>query len=395
MTRVLHLLCQRPGRTGSGIYLQAMIDCCRRAGIQQAAVVGLPAGAPHGLEGLPVHEVHFESPGLPFPVVGMSDVMPYRSTRWRDLSEVELDRYRAAFGSVLRRAARELQPGVVHSHHLWLVTALARELFPELRVVASCHGTGLRQLELVPRLASLVEPFVSRLDAVFALTADQRDQVVERFGLASERVVVTGAGFRRGLFRRAPSRVRRRVIYAGKLSRAKGVPWLLEAVRGLELELWLAGGGEGEERLEVEALAAEVKAKLLGTLSQEELAEVLAHADLFVLPSFYEGLPLVLMEALASGCRVVVNALPGVVSWLPGELVDSGWVELVDLPPLTGPDRPDPRGLPGYVHRLRAAISHQLARDELDFSVVEPVLGANTWDGVFERIKPHYFSGLG
>lgn len=390
MTRVLHLLGQRPGRTGSGIYLEAMIDCCRRAGFPQAAVVGVPAGAATQLEGLPVHEVHFQSPELPFPVVGMSDVMPYPSTRWRDLSRSDLGRYRRAFERVLRRAVAELQPDVIHSHHLWVVTALARELFPELRVVASCHGTGLRQLELVPALAQeLVDP-MARLDGVFALTADQRDQVVRRFGLSGERVVVSGGGFRRALFRRAPRRVPRRVVYAGKLSRAKGVPWLLEAVRGLDLELWLAGGGEGPERDEVERLARDVGARLLGALPQEELAEVLAHAGLFVLPSFYEGLPLVLMEALASGCRVVVNRLPGVVSWLPDELVESGWVELVDLPPLTGPDEPDPRGLPAYVHRLRGAISHQLARPEPDFASVEPVLQANTWDGVFERLRPFY-----
>ncbi|MDZ7663922.1 MAG: glycosyltransferase [Desulfotignum sp.] len=47
------------------------------------------------------------------------------------------------------------------------------------------------------------------------------------------------------------------------------------------------------------------KAIYHGPLSHDDLGDLLRHAHVFVLPSFYEGLPLVLMEALACGCRLV------------------------------------------------------------------------------------------
>ena len=77
-----------------------------------------------------------------------------------------------------------------------------------------------------------------------------------------------------------------------------------------------------------------------GQLSQPELAEVARRSTVCVLPSFYEGLPLVLVEALACGCRLVATELPGIVEELAPRLGDA--LTMVELPSLeTG--RPTPR----------------------------------------------------
>jgi glycosyltransferase involved in cell wall biosynthesis len=59
--------------------------------------------------------------------------------------------------------------------------------------------------------------------------------------------------------------------------------------------------------------------RFLGYRSQSEVRDELRDADIFVLPSFAEGVPVVLMEALASGVPVVATAIAGV-----GELVEDG-----------------------------------------------------------------------
>ena len=99
--RVLHLLSQRPGRTGSGITLDALVRQAAAAGWEQQVVVGTPEDDPTpdvgGLTPAAIHPLRFGSESLPFALPGMSDVMPYPSSRWCDLSEAQLDAYRRAW----------------------------------------------------------------------------------------------------------------------------------------------------------------------------------------------------------------------------------------------------------------------------------------------------------
>jgi glycosyltransferase involved in cell wall biosynthesis len=130
----------------------------------------------------------------------------------------------------------------------------------------------------------------------------------------------------------------------------------------------IAGSGRGEEPeiIRKKALRFQDIIEFLGPKPQEELAEIFRESDVFVLPSFYEGLPLVVLEAIACGCRVVVTELPGIQCWLPDELVKEGIVEIVPLPTLIGPDVPDPSDLPPFMHNLVTAINKQLVYQSID-----------------------------
>lgn len=56
--------------------------------------------------------------------------------------------------------------------------------------------------------------------------------------------------------------------------------------------------------------------EFLGKLPQPELAKEYQRSDIFVLPSFFDGLPLTVIEAIACGDKVVVTDLPGIQDWL-------------------------------------------------------------------------------
>lgn len=318
---------------------------------------------------------------LPFGQVGMSDVMPYPSRTWSSLSQDELELYASIFQNRLAEAVSDFQPDVLHCHHLWLMTALARKMFSELRVVASCHGTDLRQLALAPQVAPRVLPWLKELDAAFALHAPQANEMIQRLSLSPQRVHVVGSGFAHERFQPPTERLPGppRLLYVGKLSRAKGVPWLLEAVEGLPVELTLVGGGDGSEADEIRARAG---SRAVGVLSVEKLVRAFQRADVFVLPSFSEGLPLVLLEALACGCRAVITDLPGLPEFPPE------WVRLVPLPRLIGPDTPVETDLPEFVAILRAAIQAQCARPRSLGRA--PGVAAWSWRAVFHSISRHY-----
>ena len=109
--------------------------------------------------------------------------------------------------------------------------------------------------------------------------------------------------------------------------------------------LTLAGGyGDQAEYDAIRALAAEAPCPVLfpGKLSQAELAREMNESDVFVLPSFYEGLPLVLIEAMACGLNCVCTDLPGIRPWLDARLPGHG-VVFVAPPAMHNQDEPEPK----------------------------------------------------
>ena len=116
-----------------------------------------------------------------------------------------------------------------------------------------------------------------------------------------------------------------RLLFVGRLAGVKGLPVLLEAFAGLPDRYHLEVIGDGSEREQLQRQAASLpgdageRVAFRGYRSQDEVAEALGRTDAFVLPSFAEGVPVVLMEALASGVPAVATAVAGV-----GELVVHG-----------------------------------------------------------------------
>ena len=116
------------------------------------------------------------------------------------------------------------------------------------------------------------------------------------------------------------------VLCVGRMCPSKGQAVLIEATRilrarGVDLQVVLLGGGE-----DLDAIRNMVKSKGLGTIVQVEgpvghsrVKESLAECDLFVLPSFAEGIPVALMEAMASGVPVMSTNIMGIP-----ELIEHG-----------------------------------------------------------------------
>jgi glycosyltransferase involved in cell wall biosynthesis len=401
--RILHLLSQRPDATGSGIYVQAMLREARAKGHHNFLVAGIDpegCGLPADIGDDACSFVEFNGADLPFPIVGMSDVMPYPSRRFKDLTPEELSRYHRCFEGRIQNAVDRFRPDILHSHHLWLMTALIRRLVPDLPLVTSCHGTDLRQFEKCPHLQEWVRPAIRQLDAVLALSRIQREEILAMHGLSPERIWVTGAGFRGDLFRmldHKPPPPPVQLIYAGKLCRAKGLPSLLRAlaaVRDLPWHLILAGGGSGPEKEECLQLIHSLgdRARYLGSVPQPALALAMQNAHVFILPSFFEGLPLVLLEAMACGCRVIATEVPGVRELFETDF--SPWVQTLPTPPLRQVDQP----LPGTGKAFEDHLS-SLLRIQIQAVLDEPAIPADeirrflepfTWARVFARIERVY-----
>ena len=110
-----------------------------------------------------------------------------------------------------------------------------------------------------------------------------------------------------------------RLLFIGRLAAVKGLPVLFAALamarrQRPDLHLTLIGDGPERRALEDEArdLGLSQATRFVGYQSQDAVARALCDADLLVLPSFAEGVPVVLMEAMAARLPVVATRIAGV-----------------------------------------------------------------------------------
>lgn len=113
-----------------------------------------------------------------------------------------------------------------------------------------------------------------------------------------------------------------RLVCVGRLCEQKGQLLLIEAARrladqGQDFELVLAG--DGEMRPQIEALVArhrlQAQVRITGWISSAQVREEILAARALVLPSFAEGLPVVIMEAMALRRPVLTTYVPAFPSW--------------------------------------------------------------------------------
>ena len=116
------------------------------------------------------------------------------------------------------------------------------------------------------------------------------------------------------------------LLYVGRLASVKGLPILFQSLQQLKStneDFTLTLIGDGSERSDLEKLVEELQlqdhVKFVGYKSQQEVREYLQQTDVFVLPSFAEGVPVSLMESMATGVPVIATQVGGV-----SELVDNG-----------------------------------------------------------------------
>lgn len=420
--KILRILCQRPYYTGSGINLINLTKKSAEFGFEQYVIFGQPACKPNPIKEI-IGEEHTDftrfydkdcpqKAAIPFFVAGMSDRMPYSSTKFSEFDNKMLEQYLSEFADKIKYAKEYFQPTIVHTHHLWLVTALSRALFKDVPVIATCHNTALRQTVLAAQLKPFVLPAIRALDAIAVINQDQQKRVQEIYQFEKKNskqkiFFEIGQGINTNIFypkslkknRKNSTRSSKSIMYVGKLNFSKGVPQLIQAFRELiqeggKLKLYLAGSGKGKEKEDIIRLTKGLEQKIhfLGQISQKELAKYFRKMDLFVLPSFYEGFPKVLLESLACSCKAIITDLPGVRECLEANCGVSENVQFIPLPKMKSIDQPKEKEIPSFIQNLKTAIKEQLSiqknEDILDYA--EKVREQFGWEGLFEKYKMIY-----
>lgn len=235
-----------------------------------------------------------------------------------------------------RRVARLFGATVVHGH--WVVPggAIAAAACPRLPLVVSLHGSDVYLAERSAIAGRVARSVFRRAGWTTACSDDLRSRAVA-LGADAGRSETVPYGVDAERFRPdAEARARIRAVLnitdedplvftAGRFVRKKGFEYLVDAFAALARErpavrLVIGGAGDLDAELRARAADRQVAGRLVfpGVLPQDVVADYLAAADLAVVPSVrddagnVDGLPNVVMEALASGTALVATTAGGI-----------------------------------------------------------------------------------
>ena len=368
--RILHVLAQLPIKTGSGVYFTNVIDGLKRFNVEQAAIYATTPEYNFNFVD-EKFEVEFQGEDISFPIVGMSDIMPYDNTLYKNMTDEMIESWQKAFREKLIQARETFKPDVVITHHLWILSSMVCDVFENEKVLGVCHNTDIRQAEKNPAMKDKYVKSLRKLDKILALSSGVIDGIANIYNYPVEKIVNIGAGYNEKIFYPAEKYEKHdnvKILDAGKFDESKGFYELIKAFRLLEkkdtkVELELIGNLKDEDRPRVESLVGDSKRiRIYNAVDQVHLGEIMRYKDIFVLPSYFEGLGLIAVEALGSGLRVVATEIEGLIEFLGEKINNSEIIEYVKMPTIYDTDKAVEEEKPAFIERLVETLEVMIER---------------------------------
>lgn len=227
----------------------------------------------------------------------------------------------------IKRVLKDTKADVVHTHLNSIEYAVPAAILAGVKHrVHTIHNIAEKENEKIAR--KLNKFFFKHCHVVpVALSELIRESIIREYKLSKDKIPVIFNGI--DLSRCIPKtdysvNGNFKILHIGRFSEQKNHIGLVKAFKlfhdkHADSELWLVG--DGEEKTEIEQYVAENKldasVKFLGL--QSNVYGYLHDADIFTLPSNYEGIPMTLIEAMGTGLPIVATAVGGVPDMLDEE----------------------------------------------------------------------------
>lgn len=160
---------------------------------------------------------------------------------------------------------------------------------------------------------------------VIALSPNQKRMIEGRYGVKENKVVFIGNGVSDKYLdvgkeeRFFDGRIK--LLFVGRISVQKRPERLVQAMSMVNANCILTMVGDGEDRIKLEKMVSDLGLKNVvfkGALRGNALIEEYKNADVFILPSDREGMPLVLLEAMATGLPIIASDVLGITELIQG-----------------------------------------------------------------------------
>ncbi len=240
----------------------------------------------------------------------------------------------------LPRTESALRPEIVHAEsHLFLTTLQGVLKAVDLRIpsVVTVHGVAAARSPAVNfaqyvYLRTIGTVVLEKAARVICLTKSDAAEIM-KLGCPLKKLRIVPNAVDTELFRPSTDEDENSVVWVGRFVPEKGLNTLIKAARIItrttKTKFVLVGYGplKGELQTLVKSLGLAKAVEFVGPLARNQIADVLARASVFVLPSLKEGMPVSLLEAMSSGKPVVTSMVGGM-----GEIISHGETGLL-VPP--------------------------------------------------------------
>ena len=226
----------------------------------------------------------------------------------------------------------------IHEYHSWqtylILLFLKRQ--KNIRIITQHHGgkspfknlKRYKRLILFLPLIMLMQIFENllfkKIDLFYAFGNEEENYLKK---ITNSKIKFQTMGIDDEYFKKIDKKKARKILgleqnkkyllYLGRIKTTKGIGDLLEAIKGQEIELLLIGEGPDFNRFKQYAENNNLKnVSFLGAIYNDEKLTYLSACDYLVLPSYTEGAPVVIMEALAKNMPVIATRVGGVANMI-------------------------------------------------------------------------------
>ena len=296
------------------------------------------------------HQVHFISYAQPFRLPHFMERVYFHEVEVARYPLFEYAPYDLALAAMMHEVTLREGLDLLHVHYAiphatsaWI----AKEMLGEntaLKIITTLHGTDITLVGQERSFLEITRFSIKQSDGLTAVSQYLRDETVEHFGVEPERIAVIPNFVDPELYDRSRYPCRKRALckegekLVMHISNFRPVKRVRDVVRiftkitrAIPSRLVFVGDGPDRSEAAHEASALGVADRVLFLGKQDSVAEILACADLFLLPSASESFGLSALEAMASGVPVVASragGLPSVVEdGVAGHLADVGDID--------------------------------------------------------------------
>jgi len=200
----------------------------------------------------------------------------------------------------------------------------------DVPIFISCRGSAEKIRPLIDSSRASELGYVLEMATRIHCVSNDMKNTISNYAKINDKVFINFPSIDIGQFKYSQRILnpqdRIRIVSTGRLHYQKGYVYALNAIRilldrGFDIEYSICGGGpeEGLLKYMIQELNLQDSVKLIGKVSSSEVAEHLIRADLFLLPSIYEGISNAAIEAMASGVPIISTTCGGME-----ELIDNG-----------------------------------------------------------------------
>lgn len=198
--------------------------------------------------------------------------------------------------------------------------ALAKKFFKKKFVLHCGYMWSMGEVGSFDSIKKIILPFIERFvcrtaDFIILTSEHARAYIIKRYRIDPRKITVTRNPVDTTLFRPLGLKKKpRSLIYVGRLEKEKNPLAVLKAMVGLDMAMTLTIAGRGSLEKELRHYAAQngLKVEFRGNIPNNQLPQTLNQHELFIMPSFYEGSPKALLEAMACGMAVIATNVRGI-----------------------------------------------------------------------------------